>query len=138
MALAGAASGDFARTSLSDRLIANASTSHLFSRFPPEVGGNRPDIYYIILDAYGRHDALGEFDNTDFLKELESRGFFVATNATSNYKYSIQSLASSLNLAYLDGLEARAPKTDRDGIALVQNNALAATLKRPWIYVCTP
>ena len=129
MTLAGVASGVSARTSLSDPLIANAITSHLFSQFPPDVGGKRPDIYYIILDAYGRHDALGEFDNTDFLKELERRGFFVASDATSNYKYSIQSLASSLNLAYLDELGPRAPKTDRDGIALVQNNALAATLK---------
>ena len=101
----------------------------LFSQSSPDVGGDRPDIYYIILDAYGRNDVLGEFDNADFLTDLERRGFFVATNATSNYRDTIQSLASSLNFAYLDDLGPRAPKTKSDGIALVQNSALAATLK---------
>ncbi|MDE2870005.1 MAG: hypothetical protein OXR64_09265 [Chloroflexota bacterium] len=42
------------------------------------AGGQRPDIYYIILDSYARNDALVElfsFDNADFLRELETRGF---------------------------------------------------------------
>ena len=83
----------------------------LFSQSSPDVGSDRPDIYYIILDAYGRNDVLGEFDNADFLTDLERRGFFVATSATSNYRDTLQSLASSLNFAYLDVLGPRAPKT---------------------------
>ena len=83
----------------------------LFSQSSPDVGSDRPDIYYIILDAYGRNDVLGEFDNADFLTDLERRGFFVATSATSNYRDTLQSLASSLNFAYLDDLGPRAPKT---------------------------
>ena len=119
-----------------DPSIANESTVHLFDQLPPRTGRNRPDIYYIILDAYGRHDALGEFDNSDFLRELERRGFYIAKDATSNYKSSIQSLASSLNLAYLHDLGARAPKTERDGIALVQDNALTAILKHlGYVYI---
>ena len=40
--------------------------------------GYAPDIYYIILDAYGRQDVLMEmfnYDNTSFLRFLESKGF---------------------------------------------------------------
>ena len=138
MTLSGVASGNSVRTSLSDPLIANTITSRLSSQIPPEVGVNRPDIYYIILDGYGRLDALGEFDNTDFLKELERRGFFVAADATSNYKNSIQSLASSLNFAYLDSLEPRAPKTNRDGIEFVKKQRSCGNAQGPGIYVCTP
>ena len=104
-------------------------TPQLFSASSPDAGEYHPDIYYIILDAYGRHDKLFEFDNSDFLQDLEERGFFVATDATSNYEVTVQSLASSLNLAYLPDLGPRAPKTRSDGIALIQNNSLAATLK---------
>ena len=88
----------------------------------------RPDIYYIVLDAYGRHDTLDGFDNTPFLSELQQRGFYVAADATSNYRDTIQSLASSLNLAYLQDLQPMVPKTPSDGISLVQNNALVTTL----------
>ena len=101
----------------------------LYSVSQSDAINYRPDIYYIILDAYGRQDTLGQFDNSNFLKELEHRGFFVARNATSNYRNTIQSLASSLNLAYLHDLEPTARKTKSDSIDLVHNNALAATLQ---------
>ena len=99
--------------------------------FPTTTDKNnyRPDIYYIILDAYGRHDTLDEFDNSPFLRELQQRGFYVATDATSNYKDTIQSLASSLNLTYLSDIQPTSSKTPSDGINLVQNNALVATLQ---------
>ena len=115
---------------------ASIRTLQLFSLSPPDVTGNRPDIYYIVLDAYGRHDTLGDFDNSNFLNELQQRGFFVATDATSNYRKTIQSLASSLNLAYLHDVKPAVPKTRSDGIALIQNNALVATLRsRGYTYV---
>ncbi len=66
-----------------------------------------PNIYYIILDAYPRADNLLELyghDNSGFVDFLSSRGFFVARGATSNYSRTIFSLASSLNLDYMDGL----------------------------------
>ncbi len=135
MTMAGTTSAVISPAS-SEPLMAEEVTSHLFAQSPRWLGGNRPDIYYLILDAYGRHDALGEFDNSDFLRELERRGFYIAREATSNYKSSIQSLASSLNLAYLHDLESRAPKTKRDGIVLVQDNALVAILKHlGYVYV---
>ncbi len=100
-----------------------------FSPTDSGVNSNRPDIYYIILDAYGRQDRLGEFDNSPFLDELETRGFYVAREAISNYRNTIQSLASSLNLDYLHNLPPTTGKTKSDGIELIQNSALAATLQ---------
>ncbi len=100
-----------------------------FSSSNTDANSNLPDIYYIVLDAYGRHDTLDGFDNTRFLNQLQERGFYVAREATSNYKDTIQSLASSLNLAFLPDLQPTAPKTPSDGINYVQNNALAATLQ---------
>ena len=69
--------------------------------------GYAPDIYYIILDAYGRADVLQEmfgYDNTPFLKALESKGFYVAECSQSNYGQTMLSLTSSLNFDYLDSL----------------------------------
>jgi hypothetical protein len=69
--------------------------------------GYAPDIYYIILDAYGRADVLREifgYDNRPFLRSLEERGFYVATCSQSNYAQTMLSLTSSLNFDYLDSL----------------------------------
>lgn len=69
--------------------------------------GYAPDIYYIILDAYGRADVLQEmfgYDNTPFLRSLESKGFYIAACSQSNYGQTMLSLTSSLNFDYLDAL----------------------------------
>lgn len=68
---------------------------------PPLI---RPDIYYIILDGYGRQDVLKDlyaYDNSSFLRQLQARGFYVAGQSRSNYIQTALSLASSLNLDYL-------------------------------------
>jgi len=67
----------------------------------------RPDIYYIILDGYGRSDALKRVigvSNDWFINALEARGFFVPREARSNYCETELSLASSLNMDYLSKL----------------------------------
>ncbi len=64
-----------------------------------------PDIYYLIFDAYARGDSLEEtygVDISDFVAGLEAQGFVVAECASSNYAQTRMSLASSLNLAYLE------------------------------------
>ena len=66
-----------------------------------------PDIYYIILDGYGRSDVLAQkmdYDNSAFISELESMGFYIARYSQSNYAHTTLSLASSLNFEYLDAL----------------------------------
>lgn len=64
---------------------------------------NRPDIYYIIVDGYGREDVLREtygIDNSEFLGFLKENGFHVIDQAHSNYTQTVYSLSSSLNLNY--------------------------------------
>jgi hypothetical protein len=66
-----------------------------------------PDIYYIILDAYGRDDVLAElydYDNSDLLFFLRNNGFYVAEQGHSNYARTANSLASSLNMTYVNFL----------------------------------
>ena len=66
---------------------------------------NRPDIYYIVLDGYGREDLLAEeyaHDNSAFLDSLREQGFYVASRSRANYPWTLGSLASSLNFAYLN------------------------------------
>jgi len=64
-----------------------------------------PNIYHLILDAYGREDVLRElydYDNSDFTDYLESKGFYVASKSAANYSQTYLSLGSMLNLNYLD------------------------------------
>jgi hypothetical protein len=66
---------------------------------------SRPDIYLIILDGYSGNTALRKkfaFDNSRFENELRRKGFYVAANSFSNYNYTPFSLASMLNMTYLD------------------------------------
>ncbi len=68
---------------------------------------NPPDVYFFLLDSYTRADLLKEaygFDNSEFLHELEKRGFFVARCSQSNYVRTEISLGSSLNMQYLQQL----------------------------------
>ncbi len=94
-----------------------------------------PDIYYIILDAYGRSDIIQElygYDNSEFLNSLEQMGFFVARCGQSNYAQTELSLTSSLNFDYLDALNASfAPgNTDRSPLwPLIKNSALRQFLE---------
>lgn len=68
-----------------------------------------PDIYYIILDGYGRADMLQTiygFDNSSFVDALEQRGFVVASQSQSNYPRTLLSISSSLNMQYLDTMSS--------------------------------
>jgi hypothetical protein len=64
-----------------------------------------PDIYYIILDAYTSNNSLHSnfgLNNSSFTKSLEVLGFFIATEAKSNYNYTSTSTAATLNMSYLN------------------------------------
>ena len=65
-------------------------------------GNELRDIYYIILDEYPRSGSPPEFDNSEFVQELENRGFYVASQARSNYLWTHYSIPSSLNMYYMD------------------------------------
>jgi len=69
----------------------------------------RPNIFYIILDGYGRADELKQaygYDNSEFVDFLTKKGFYVAAHSRSNYCQTITSLSSSLNMEYLDVVAA--------------------------------
>jgi len=69
---------------------------------------NPPDVYYFILDSYGRQDLLKmvyDYDNTEFLNALKERGFYVGECSQSNYGRTEISLGSSLNMMYLQDLD---------------------------------
>ncbi len=70
-----------------------------------------PDIYYIILDGYAGEASLKEFynfDNSRFINFLQEKGFYVAANSRSNYPWTSLSLASSLNMEYVNQLSEEA------------------------------
>lgn len=97
------------------------------------ASNQRPDIYYIILDGYGRHDRLKAYtglDDSAFIDGLERRGFFVANRSHSNYCQTEQSLGSSLNMSYLQDLVAPSDSSDRTDLDdLIAGNRVARTLQ---------
>ena len=83
--------------------VSIASESQISTSLPLQDEG-LPDIYYIVLDSYGRQDILEsiyQHDNAQFINELEDLGFFVADQSRSNYSQTTLSLSSSLNIDYV-------------------------------------
>jgi hypothetical protein len=82
------------------------------------------DVYYIIFDRYADEVTLQDdyaFDNTPFLGQLGDRGFDVVTDAVGNYPRTSHSLASSLNMSFLDDLVAE-EGPDSDDWPRLQSN----------------
>lgn len=94
-----------------------------------------PDIVLIVLDGYGRTDTferLYGFSDKPFIDALRERGFYVADQARSNYSQTELSIASSLNLAFVQDL---IPDTlsmeEARGVldALIQDSEVARRLR---------
>jgi hypothetical protein len=69
-----------------------------------------PDVFLIVLDGYGRQDILKErygFANEAMVDSLNALGFQVSQHSRSNYAWTHLSLASLLNMRYLDDLALR-------------------------------
>jgi len=116
-----------------------AKSSGAFTAAPvttePQDPATLPDIYFIILDAYGRADKLQEiyqFDNGPFVNALRERGFYVADRATSNYCQTGLSIGSCFNLQYLDFLRQSVSEYETSKayfIPLVEQSVLINTLR---------
>ena len=97
---------------------------------PASSSGPNPDIYYIILDGYGRSDILDSLyhlDNSSFYSFLTRKGFYIADQSHTNYIQTPLSLASSLNSMYLDPLASEVG--DQSGnkaplAAMIEDNRL--------------
>lgn len=93
------------------KVAAGANPGRKFS------SGPLPDIFYIVLDGFGRTDSLQRFmgyDDSEFVKHLEDAGFYVAQKSRSNYNHTSLSLTSSLNLDLIPELFPKLP-TDFGG-----------------------
>jgi hypothetical protein len=117
-------------TFLTRQSIANRTDRNTLAASPSLLNEKAPDIYYIILDAYGRQDVLREkygFDNRPFINALRERGFYVGDCSQSNYGFTEYSLSSSLNYDYLDVLGG----TDNNArIALIKHGAVRSFFER--------
>ncbi len=97
---------------------------------------HRPDIYYIVVDAYTSSAVLKEdFNHANTLMEedLRSKGFIIMPQSRSNYNYTAFSTGSTLNLDYLDGVDTLHKTTDRtylQALGLVYKNHLVEFLQK--------
>jgi hypothetical protein len=76
----------------------------------PQPIAERRDIYYLLLDRYGSEQALQEFfgfDDSEMYNELEKRGFVVDRKAVTSYPMTSTSMASTLNMRWLNSQVAK-------------------------------
>ncbi len=76
------------------------------------VTDTRPDVYYILMDAFGRQDLLqSEYhvDDSAFIRQLETLGFTVPDCTQSNYINTEYSMSATLNMNYLEALGISIP-----------------------------
>ncbi|MDP8957215.1 MAG: hypothetical protein M3N24_09720, partial [Actinomycetota bacterium] len=111
--------------------------------FPPEFRDRppvaptvrKPDIYFFIFDTYAGEKVLTEqfrFNNRPFLDFLERKGFYVASRSTANYPRTLLSMASELNMRYLNFLTPRMGENTGDTAPLkemLQRHAVGKYLK---------
>ena len=95
----------FAVTSSSQLSMRNGEAASAGATPRPKIHDSqeRPDVYYIIPDAYPNDDwllsAMG-YDNSKFTEALKARGFEVVPHAQTNYPSTLVSVASTLNIRH--------------------------------------
>ncbi|HEY6071813.1 MAG TPA: sulfatase-like hydrolase/transferase [Anaerolineales bacterium] len=103
----------------------------------PQAGNQLPDIYYIVLDSYGRGDVLSKLyglDNSGFLDALRARGFYVAEEGHANYIQTTLSLGSALDAGYFDPAQFTSGSKDRTGFQSYLDNTQVLKTLRQWGY----
>lgn len=111
------------------QFLAYRSALSVQAASPRTSSSAQRDIYYIILDSYGREDVLRDhlgYDNSAFLNALRERGFYVADCSQSNYAYTEYSLSSTLNYDYLDRLDV---DNQVERIAVIKHSAVRSFLE---------
>jgi len=104
-------------------------------RSTKQANSELPDVYYILLDEYGRDDVLKQvynFDNSSFSKTLEQKGFYIARESHSNYGRTLFSLASLLSMEYINYLGDQEGHDSRNYaplISKIRNNRVLAVFK---------
>ncbi len=95
----------------------------------------KPDVYLILLDEYLGSAGLQEYyhyDNHVFESFLKKKGFHINANPSSNYPATAYSMASMLNMRYLDSTELvpSVGKTYGNMIRLIDQNAVVEYFKQ--------
>jgi hypothetical protein len=115
-------------SAVTSKLVAEAPAPALTPPSPP-------DIYYIVLDGFGRPDILRDRYGVDLasgLVRLRELGWSLPTSSRTNYSQTYLSLASALNGTYLDPVAA-VMRDSRDRRALhdiIQRSGPVTALKR--------
>jgi hypothetical protein len=135
--------------SLFQIIIYQIQTAHTALKTPQELGihsianqlqppakSELPDIYYILLDTYSRDDILQDhfnYDNSAFLDQLKSKGFYIPLCGKSNYARTELSMSSMLNMNYLNGfgndLIDKPGVLKKDFAAYMVHNQVRSTLE---------
>jgi hypothetical protein len=71
---------------------------------------SKPDIYYLLFDRYGSEEQLQanfNYDNSDIMNYLSSKGFINRPNAYANYPFTMSSVPSTLAMNYFPQFEQK-------------------------------
>jgi hypothetical protein len=96
----------------------------------------RPDIYYIVFDAYTSSAVLKSefnYDNSDLDSFLRKKDFYIVQHSTSNYNLTPFSIGSTLNADYLPSVNTRKEfylDEYLPGISIVHKNRLIPLFKQ--------
>lgn len=93
-----------------------------------------PDVVLLVLDGYSRDDTLAsiyDFENHAILADLNSRGFEIGEEATSNYSITHFSLASLLQMSQVADEHTVVSNSDLTSLAaaISGENQVVATFK---------
>jgi len=97
--------------------------------------GPKPDVFYIILDGFGRQDVLARdvgLDDSEFIDGLKKRGFYVGDNSRTNYCQTELSLSSSLNMGFLPDVVPKFNPKEESRLVLddvIDKNRVSRTLR---------
>ena len=91
------------------------------------------DVYFIVFDEYGNAASLKQnlgYDNSSIDSFLAAKGFSVQHNSRSNYNLTQFSMASLLNMSYLNGIPADRNigfEEYNNCVSLISNNQVVKT-----------
>jgi len=93
----------------------------------------KPDIYFLVFDEYSSTKALKEtwhYDNSDLDSFLVKKGFRLLPDSRSNYNFTEFSIASTLNMDYLNIPDPSActVKDYNTCFELIKNNRVSSIL----------
>ena len=95
------------------------------NKFAPSGTRYEPNIYFFLIDAYGRSDVLKKemgYDNFEFIAKLKKSHFFVANKSRANYPITLLSIGSMLEMNYPLSAGPRAMSNEEDNESLYKLN----------------